>query len=468
MQVKKIVAGFIATAITVVPLLFTGGCASIVPPSGGPRDSLAPVIVTVDPPNETTNFKNKTITIQFDEYVELNNPFENMVVSPLPVKLPEVKRKLKTVTVKLKDSLEENTTYSINFKNVIKDVNEGNRAKDLLYIFSTGTYFDSLQLSGNVKIARTGKPDSTLIVMLHKNLDDSAVVKDRPRYIAKLDTSGTFLFRYLTPGTYRLYALKDESGSYKYMDKTQIFGFADSAIVLKGGEQHDPVIMYAYAEEEEKNDNTSTEKEDDSRRLKFTTNLEGAKQDLLQAFIMKFETPLKNFDAEKITLTTDTTFSAVSGNRFTLDSTKKMVTMNMPWEENKNYNLVLAKDFATDSLGKQLLKTDTLHFTTKAKSEYGQVKLTFLNLDMAIHPVLLLMQNGQLKNAFPLKTNKIELQLINPGDYEMQILHDTNENSKWDPGAFFTEHRQPEMVTFIERKLSVKPNWSTEFEVRLP
>ena len=338
-----------------------------------------------------------------------------------------------------------------------------------MYIFSTGNYFDSLQLSGNVKMARTGKADSTLTVMLHRNMDDSAVVKERPRYIAKVDTSGTFLFRYIAPGTYRIYALKDEGSSYLYTNKEQIFAFADEPIVLNSSEQHEPVRLYAYAEEVEKEkESSATEESEGRKRLKFTTNLDGSKQDLLQAFVMKFENPLRNFDPAKMMLSTDSVFTPATGHRFSLDSTRHVLTMNMPWQENLRYNLILEKDFATDSLGQQLLKRDTIEFTTKAKAEYGQVKLTFLDLDMAINPVLMLVQNNEVKYSLPLTSNTINIQLILPGEYEMQILHDRNKNGKWDAGEFFVEKRQPEMVSILnQRKLSVKPNWLTEFEITM-
>lgn len=465
MRKNQIITALLTIFAAVILLVTGGGCASVVPPSGGPRDSLPPVIIDVDPPNQSTNFNSKKITISFDEYVELENPFENLVISPLPKLFPEVKRKLRTLEINLKDTLEKNTTYVLNFRNTIKDVNEGNRAKDLLYVFSTGSYLDSLQLSGNVRLARTNKPDSTLTVMLHRNTDDSAVVKERPRYVAKVDSTGTFLFRYLAPGTYRIYAIKSEGGTYQYTSDEQIFAFADEPVVLQGGTQHDPVLLNAYVKSEAQQQQTETE--DEGRRLKFTTSLEGDKQDLLQALVLTFAKPLRSFDPAKMQLTTDTIFTPATGYRFTLDSTKKVLTMNMPWQESTRYNLALEKDFATDSLGRQLLKKDTLEFTTKAKAEYGQAKLRFLDLDMNIRPVLLLMQNDQLKYSFPLTTNTLELQLINPGEYEMQMLHDRNRNGMWDPGEFFGEKRQPEIITMIGRKLNVKPNWMTEFEIKM-
>ncbi|MCH5715748.1 Ig-like domain-containing protein [Niabella hibiscisoli] len=105
-------------------LLTETGCASVVPPSGGPRDSLPPVIVAVNPQNKTLNFDKKEIKIEFDEYVELNDIHSNLIVSPFPKITPDVTRKLRTVTVKIKDTLQPNTTYVYNFANAIKDLNE--------------------------------------------------------------------------------------------------------------------------------------------------------------------------------------------------------------------------------------------------------------------------------------------------------------------------------------------------------
>ncbi|MCH5690141.1 Ig-like domain-containing protein [Niabella sp. W65] len=146
--------------------------------------------MSVNPENKTLNFKQKEIKIEFDEYVELNDIYKNLIVSPLPKIMPDVSRKLRTVTVKIKDTLQPNTTYVYNFANAIKDLNEGNKGKDLLYVVSTGNYIDSMELSGRVKMARTGKADSTLSVMLYSNLDDSAVMKERPRYVTTVDSSG--------------------------------------------------------------------------------------------------------------------------------------------------------------------------------------------------------------------------------------------------------------------------------------
>ena len=231
---------FLIQQIVVLP-----GCATIIPPEGGPKDTLPPVLRRADPLDSSLNFTDKTITLSFDEYVDADNAQQEMIISPVPANLPTVTRKLNTVTIKLRDTLEPNTTYSLNFGNTIKDVNEANVMKNFTYTFSTGTYFDSLEFRGNVVLAETGEIDTTLTIMLHKTNLDSAVVNEKPRYIAKTDGRGYFHFINLPPDTFYVYALKDEGRSYRYMDKTQLFAFSDSAAIVASGTK--PLTLYAYA-----------------------------------------------------------------------------------------------------------------------------------------------------------------------------------------------------------------------------
>src|ERR1700730_13372192 len=230
-------------------ILVLSGCANMIPPSGGPRDSIPPVLLNASPVDSTRNFSGSKIIFTFNEFVELNNIQENLIVSPVPAIQPIVESHLRTITVRIKDTLQPNTTYSLNFGKAIRDINEGNELKNFTYVFSTGNYFDSLELTGKVIVAETGKPDSTLIVLLHRSLDDSAIVNERPRYFTKVDSNGNYHFKNLPPGTFRLYALKDEGGSKRYQSKKQLFGFADQPIQIS--RSNPAVTLYAYNEPEE-------------------------------------------------------------------------------------------------------------------------------------------------------------------------------------------------------------------------
>jgi len=174
-KISFVTATLLAFIVILVMAVGGSGCANIVPPSGGPRDSIPPLLLKTTPGDSTRNFKGNKITFTFDEFIDS------------PKSQPVVDHKLNTLTLKIKDTLENNTTYTIQFGRTVKDFNEGNVLQNLVYTFSTGPYIDSLQLKGKVILAETGKIDTTLIVMLHTSANDSAVVKERPRYIAKAD-----------------------------------------------------------------------------------------------------------------------------------------------------------------------------------------------------------------------------------------------------------------------------------------
>ena len=178
----------------------------MIPPSGGPKDSLPPRLVIANPKDSATNVKTKNILLTFDEFVSLQNT-ENIIYAPVPKSLPQVDYKLRNITVRFRDSLEENTTYSIDFGNSIIDVNESNVAKNFRYVFSTGPAIDFNTYEGKVLVAETGKVDSTLIVVLHKNTSDSAIEKLSPRFFTRIDGKGAFKFNNLPAGTFAAYVV---------------------------------------------------------------------------------------------------------------------------------------------------------------------------------------------------------------------------------------------------------------------
>lgn len=454
------------------------GCANIVPPQGGLRDSIPPLLVKANPGDSSKNFSGKRITFSFDEFVKVENIQENLIVSPTPNITPGVDYKLNTVTIRLRDTLESNTTYSLNFGNAIKDVNEGNPMKNFTYIFSTGSYIDSLELHGKVILAETGKADSTLIAMLHTSSDDSAVIKTKPRYIAKLDSIGNFTFKNLPPATYNIYALKDEGGSRRYFADDQLFAFADKPVIVR--EKTEPVIIYAYATKEKEttrqqpatipgitlgNRNRGAGITD--KRLRFQTNLANNQQDILGDFIMTFEQPLRLFDSSKLSLSSDSAFIPDTTHRIVKDSSNKKLVLTNTWKENTVYHLILDKDFAEDSAGKKLLKTDTLNFTTNKVSDYGSLKIVFHNLDLTKNSVLQFVNNNTVFKSFPLISANFSQQLFLPGEYELRILFDDNKNGVWDPGEFFGKHQQPEIVKPINRRISIRKSFINEFAIAL-
>jgi len=462
---------YLQLALFIVLVESLGGCANIIPPTGGPRDSLPPVLMHANPPDSTTQFKSGKIILTFNEFVELDKPMENIIVSPLPKNQTPAEAHLRTITVRIKDTLEPNTTYSINFGNAVRDINEGNVLKNFTYIFSTGSHFDSLELAGRVLVAETGKPDSTLIVMLHTKFDDSAVVKDRPRYVAHLDSSGRFHFRNLPAGKFALYALKDESGQMKYTSAKELFAFADSPVVVNNNTR--TVQLFAFAEAEETKQPASTSapsrsaipKGAQEKILRIQTNLESGQMDLLNPLKITFAAPLRVFDTSKIRLTNEV-YQRVPNVSFELDTSKKVLTVQNSWVPGRGYNIIAEKDFAEDTTGKKLVRTDTLSFKTKSTNDYGGIRLRFSNLDLTKHPVLQFVQNNQVKYTHVFTNSTVDIKMFEPGEYDLRILYDENQNRKWDSGDFF-KHKQPEKVLSLVRKLNVKPNWDNETDITL-
>jgi hypothetical protein len=462
------IAGFLFSIIQ-----SSSGCANIIPPEGGPRDTLPPVITKADPPINTKNFSERRITITFDEYVDLENAQATLIVNPLLPNLLVPSRKLNVVTIPIRDTLEPNTTYTLNFGNSIKDVNEGNIMKNFVYTFSTGPYIDSLQFGGKVLLAENNEVDSTLIVMLYNTPEDSAVYNKRPRYVTRLDNKGNFLFRNLSPGTFYAYAMKDDSRTYRYSPR-QLFAFADSPVVVSSNTRS--VTLYASVAEKEAppsgsppapggqgGRNRAVEK-----RLKFSTSVVSGRQELTENLSFRFEIPLRVFDSSKVQFVTDTLYTPITnGYRWTLDSTRKKLAFDYPWKEKTLYHFIIEKDFATDTLGQQLLKGDTISFTTKGLDDYGEVTIRFRNLDLASNPVLLFVLNNEVVRSFPLAGSTFTNSMFEPGDYNIRILSDANKNGAWDPGNFFKNRLQPERVQTVERKLTIRPKFKNVYEVAL-
>ncbi len=440
------------------------GCAQIGMPTGGDRDSIAPVLLSAVPALKTTNFTGNKIVLNFDEYIDLQDVQKNVLISPLQKNIPTISFKLKTVTVKLKDSLLPNTTYAINFGNAIKDNNEGNPFKNFTYVFSTGNTIDSLLLSGQVILAESGKTDSTMVAILYRNVPDSAVKHSKPNYLAKLDGEGKFTFTNLSAGQYKLYALKDDDGSKTYNSTFETFAFNDSDIVVSANTKS--ATMYAFAQEIEKKKTPAvTTKNTANTKLKYSTSLSIIYQDLLNPLQLSFNNPIKNFDSTKIFLT-DSSFNKILKTSFSIDSTNKIISLQTKWNEDFDYRLILQKDAVTDTSGNQLLKADTIKFKSKRQSEYGNLVIHFSNYKAGKHKVLQFYKGETLYKSIKITSAEWADKLFEPGEYELRILEDSNNNGLWDPGNY-SKKIQPEIVTATGKNLTVKANWDNEREVEL-
>ena len=218
---------FLLTAL--VSLLVA--CASIGTPDGGPYDEDPPVLVAAVPALNAVGVTNGYIELRFDENIKLNNAFDNVVVSPPQMEMPEIKYSGHKVTVQLKDSLRPNTTYSIDFGNAIVDNNEGNPYENFACVFSTGDVVDTLAVSGTVLNAQDLEPVKGVVVGLHSCLDDSAFTNTPFERVSRTDSRGRFTIKGIAPGEYRIYALNDANKNYLFDQKSEAIAFLDTRIV---------------------------------------------------------------------------------------------------------------------------------------------------------------------------------------------------------------------------------------------
>jgi len=222
---------FILTIFYAVLLSLLVGCANVVKPNGGPKDTEPPTLIESSPPNFCTQFQENKIILSFNEFVRIKNPSQILVSPPLKYK-PTFKIKQKSIVVILKDTLKENTTYSINFGESIIDITEGNAKKNFQYVFSTGDYVDSFQVSGSLLLAKDLSKPEGIMVMLYPEGPDSLPYNELPYYFTKADKNGNWLIQYVKEGNYLLFALKDQNFTYKFDQPNELIGFSDTLITI--------------------------------------------------------------------------------------------------------------------------------------------------------------------------------------------------------------------------------------------
>jgi len=219
-----------------VALLLFSNCAKKGAPSGGPKDSIPPMIIKSNPENYTIHFSGDEIRIYFDEYIKLKDLQQNLIISP-PLEYQPIITPLSTskvLKIKILDTLKENTTYSFNFGKSIVDNNEENEFEYYKYIFSTGDYIDSLTVKGVISDAVLAQPDKATTVLLYEMTEgftDSIIYSEKPTYIAVTkDSTQTFELTHLKEGSYLLIALQEEVNNYIFDPKKDKIGFVKEIV----------------------------------------------------------------------------------------------------------------------------------------------------------------------------------------------------------------------------------------------
>lgn len=208
-----------------------GSCARMGQPDGGWYDETPPRILGAAPADKGTNVKSQKISIFFDEFIQIENATEKVVVSPPQLETPEIVASGKRIKIELLDSLKPNTTYTIDFSDAITDNNEDNPLGNYTYSFSTGDAIDTLEVSGKVLQAKDLEPVKGILVGLYSDLSDTAFTTKPMLRVSRTDGSGRFVIKGVAPGTYRVYALQDADGNYLFNQKSEMLAFSQEKIV---------------------------------------------------------------------------------------------------------------------------------------------------------------------------------------------------------------------------------------------
>lgn len=206
------------------------GCAKQSAPTGGPKDVDPPVPLRSNPVNYSTNFKGKKFIVEFDEFIDLKNVSQELLVSPMLEKKPKVVMRGKKMVVRINNELADSTTYNFNFFNSVTDLNEGNVLENFQFEFSTGDTFDSTYVGGQIVDAFSGKPMKGVYIMLYRNLEDSTLRTQKPECVGRTNDDGYFIVPNMKADVpYHMFALKDMNNNKKF-DGNEEIAYLDSTV----------------------------------------------------------------------------------------------------------------------------------------------------------------------------------------------------------------------------------------------
>ena len=225
--------GKIISILSILAALLLARCANVVAPTGGAKDVTPPKVRKAVPDNHCTSFEGNKVELTFDEYVTLNNANHEVLVSPPMASKPDVKLSNKTVTIKFKEELRPDATYTINLGNAIKDLHEGNVLNDYIFVFSTGDHIDTLSVAGKVINADDEKPAEGMFVALYDGESDSLFdqpTRRVPNFVTRTDKEGAFRFEGLPDKRFLVFALSDVNSNLYYDMPNEKVAFLDTLV----------------------------------------------------------------------------------------------------------------------------------------------------------------------------------------------------------------------------------------------
>lgn len=499
-------------------------CARIGSPTGGAKDSIPPVMAIAKPANKSTSFDAEKIEILFDEYIKFKDLNTQLVISPPMEKKPIIKPEVsvsKKISIEFLEPLQPNTTYTINFGNSIVDNNEGNELGKFSYVFSTGTFVDSLSIIGKVlDPLNIEKEIEDISILAYKNASDTLVGNYTPNYLTNTLKSNLYSLENLSEANYKIIALEDKNNNYKYDKGLERIGFINEDIHLKVSDSIDDFILF----KEPKDNKILRPKQTSGHVLilgyqgKDTPEVSAtgiAKNDYLvtkpsakdslyfwfkefpkDSIYLNIKQDTANYSFTRFPRDLKTDSLIISSNskgiihpndsiilqsnipidfiyrdsilvleqdsipiEYTIenDVKKQRVLVDFKREENRSYSLILKELAFTDFLNKTSGK-QIIKLRTVDSEEYGDIILTMNNPDNI--NLLIEVSDDNFKNKIVkiIETSKeVSFNRLPPGEYLIRIIKDLNKNNKHDNGNFKLRI-QPESIYNFNKKIVLRAN----------
>ena len=505
-----------------VLMLFS--CARPLPLKGGDKDTTPPKIIKEEStPNFSTNFTERIIELEFDEWVNLKNPIQNIVISPPTEFLVKTEMKGKKLVVEFHEDeiLKEDVTYQINFGEAIQDLTEGNTLKNHRFVFATGDKLDSLELKGKVIDAYTKKAQEKIEVYLYENLSDTVFQTTNPFYFTTTDEQGNFKFQNIRADSFQIFALKKSGINRYYSNPSEAIAFVDSLIILTDSSQHfidlmtfvqdvnTKLVDYEHEStglvklmfnQEPRKTTVNIEKkiweEKDLDTLKIwfePTNKDSLKIDILNPDSSFYFKPIpldtlgkfrileknisKNFpydDTLKVKISRP--ILNIKKDSFELIDTVGDATIDTLYFEGRtlflkgnfapvsNYEIIIFPGAIQDIKGKT---NDSINYNIKTTTEnfFGNIQLSFENHDEASSYIIELLDKEEVIKRAVIEENIVIFNRVPSGDYRIRVIQDINNNGFWNSGEL-SEKLKPEPIFYFKLE-SLKQGWDLESTINL-
>ena len=513
-------------------LLTITSCAQFGVPEGGEDDEHAPVLdKSLSSKNYEVNFDKKAITLTFNEWITLNNPSQEILVSPPLIYPPQARIKKKSVVFEFneKEVLKDNVTYQINFGNSVKDYTVGNVVENLIYVFSTGAFIDSLSVKGKVVDAFTKEASADITVVMYENLADSFFTSKKPFYFCKTDKEGVFELNNIRADTFQVFALKDDNINYFYDLESELIAFSDSLIILDKKNLKN-IRLELFDEKDKtqlvKNDskiaglaklhyinlpedyiidytNIDTlvyEKSKDTLLLWYVDNNKDGQilishgADVDTIILNKLKSSIKtdsiiNLSKEpkqdlkfhledSLNLKVNKPIKSFNYNLVSVSDTNQVYNINDlriegrnislkvdSLNHNQSYKLQFLPEGITDIYNNSNKDTITATIKTLDPKLIGKIIFNISGIDSSSYIFELLIKNKLIDKRLVIDNENVIFDKLLKGNYTLRVIKDLDDNGEWSTGNL-KEKRQPEPIKEISLE-ELKSGWDLNIDVNL-